>query len=102
MPYLFCSLSLQDKFVSVTLSEGRVVFRVGYGGDISLEISSNSRYNTGNWTRLEATRYFDRKKKVEKGKVSRQTSLLNFSDNISNNKEAVKSFINVQLLPLIR
>lgn len=44
------------------------MFRIGYGGDSSLEISTLKKYNTGNWTRLEASRYFDRKKKVEKGK----------------------------------
>ncbi|CAA3033141.1 Hypothetical predicted protein [Olea europaea subsp. europaea] len=55
------------RFVSLVLHQGHVVFRIGYGGDASLEISTNSRYNTGNWTRLEATRYFDRKKKVERG-----------------------------------
>lgn len=44
------------------------MFRVSYSGYSLLEISTTSRYNTGSWTKLEATRYFDRKKKLEKGK----------------------------------
>lgn len=60
-------LWFQDRFVSLTLSQGHVVFRIGYGGDSSLEMMTLNRYNTGNWTRLEASRYFDRKKKIEKG-----------------------------------
>lgn len=44
------------------------MFRVNYSGYSFLEISTASRYNTGVWTKLEVTRYFDRKKKLEKGK----------------------------------
>nr|XP_018899369.1 PREDICTED: laminin subunit alpha-1 [Bemisia tabaci] len=86
-----------DKFVSVTLSEGRVVFRVGYGGDISLEISSNSRYNTGNWTRLEATRYFDRKKKVEKGILKIGTESRDGAPTPPPNQDAIPDLSQAQL-----
>ncbi|KAL1457474.1 hypothetical protein WDU94_007702 [Cyamophila willieti] len=57
----------QDRHVSLVLSQGHVVFRIKYGGEASLEIATTGRYNTGNWTRLEATRYFDRKRKIERG-----------------------------------
>uniref|UniRef100_A0A0A9YKQ2 Laminin subunit alpha-1 n=1 Tax=Lygus hesperus TaxID=30085 RepID=A0A0A9YKQ2_LYGHE len=55
------------KYVSLTLKNGRVIFRIGYGGDSSLEMSTTEKYNNGKWTRIEASRYFDRKKKLEKG-----------------------------------
>lgn len=51
------------------MKEGRIVFRIGYTENIELEIKSSNRYTTGNWTRLEAARHYDRKKKTEKGKV---------------------------------
>ncbi|XP_054282487.1 laminin subunit alpha-1 [Macrosteles quadrilineatus] len=73
---LFLSVSSQqDRFVSLTLSHGHVVFRIGYGGDSSLEMMTLKRYNTGNWTRLEASRYFDRKKKIEKGVLKVETEI---------------------------
>ncbi|XP_025195973.1 laminin subunit alpha-1 [Melanaphis sacchari] len=59
--------SQPDQFIEIRIHDGKVVFRVSYSGYSLLEISSTSRYNTGSWTKLEATRYFDRKKKLEKG-----------------------------------
>lgn len=53
--------------MSLALAQGHIVFRISYGGDSSLEMTTLKTYNTGNWTRLEASRYFDRKKKIEKG-----------------------------------
>jgi hypothetical protein len=53
--------------VSLTLRDGRVLFRVGYGGETRLEMASQDRHNTGNWTIVEASRLFDRRKKLEKG-----------------------------------
>jgi hypothetical protein len=40
---------------------------VGYGGETRLEMASQDRHNTGNWTVVEASRLFDRRKKLEKG-----------------------------------
>ena len=59
---------VQEQYVSVIIKDGRIVFQIGYTKDNILEIRSSSRYTTGNWTYLEATRYYDRKKKIEKGK----------------------------------
>ncbi|VVC37186.1 Hypothetical protein CINCED_3A012310 [Cinara cedri] len=59
--------SQPDQYIEIRLHDGKVVFRVSYSGYSLLEISTTSRYNTGSWTKLEATRYFDRKKKLEKG-----------------------------------
>jgi hypothetical protein len=53
--------------VSLTLRDGKVLFRVGYGGETRLEMASQDRHNTGNWTIVEASRLFDRRKKLEKG-----------------------------------
>lgn len=52
------------------MKEGKIVFQVGYTEDVKMEIRSSNRYMTGNWTHLEATRYYDRKKKIEKGNFS--------------------------------
>nr|CAD7455143.1 unnamed protein product [Timema tahoe] len=57
---------LKMGFVSLTLSEGRVMFNIGYGGDLYLEILTPEKHNHGNWTIVEASRYFDRKSKKEK------------------------------------
>lgn len=51
----------------IIIKEGRIVFQIGYTEDIKLEIKTSNRYMTGNWTHVEATRYYDRKKKIEKG-----------------------------------
>ncbi|XP_050425592.1 laminin subunit alpha-1 isoform X2 [Adelges cooleyi] len=59
--------SQPDQFIDIRMQDGKVIFRVSYSGYSMLELSTASRYNVGTWTRLEATRYFDRKKKVEKG-----------------------------------
>nr|CAD7199120.1 unnamed protein product [Timema douglasi] len=60
---------LKMGFVSLTLSEGRVMFNIGYGGDLYLEILTPEKHNHGNWTIVEASRYFDRKSKKEKCKL---------------------------------
>ncbi|KAK3921962.1 Laminin subunit alpha-1 [Frankliniella fusca] len=56
-------------YVSLSLHEGKVRYRIGYGsqGDSFLEITTAAKYNTGNWTRVEASRYFDRNRRLEKG-----------------------------------
>lgn len=53
--------------MSLTLRDGRVVFRVGYGGENRLEMASHDKHNTGNWTIVEASRLFDRRQKLENG-----------------------------------
>lgn len=68
---------MQDQYIKIKMHDGRVVFQVSYSGYSLLEISTTSRYNTGSWIKLEATRYFDRKKKLEKGKLE-DTKLKNF------------------------
>ncbi|CAG2061905.1 unnamed protein product, partial [Timema podura] len=71
---VYCESSALDRaatemgFVSLTLSEGRVMFNIGYGGDLYLEILTPEKHNHGNWTIVEASRYFDRKSKKEKCK----------------------------------
>ncbi len=46
-------------YVSISLHQGKVRYRVGYTGqgDGHLEITTAVKYNTGNWTRVEASRY---------------------------------------------
>lgn len=57
----------KDQYVSILLRDGHVVFQIGYGGESQLEMSSSRRYNDGNWTSVEASRNFDRRRGVEKG-----------------------------------
>lgn len=51
----------QGRYVSLSLHRGRLRFRTGYGGadDNHLEITTAAKYNTGNWTRVEASRFED-------------------------------------------
>ncbi|KDR22194.1 Laminin subunit alpha-1, partial [Zootermopsis nevadensis] len=65
--FLAVNPNVTDRYVSLTLRNGKVLFRVGYGGETRLEMASQDRHNTGNWTIVEASRLFDRRKKLEKG-----------------------------------
>ncbi|XP_071452213.1 laminin subunit alpha-2-like [Hetaerina americana] len=65
---LFLAISRnKDRYISIVLRKGRVVFRIGYGGDSRLELSTEGRYNNGEWIRVEASRAYDRKRRLEKG-----------------------------------
>lgn len=65
---LFLAVSIhKDRYVSLLLRDGHVVFQIGYGGESQLEMSSSRRYNDGNWTSVEASRSFDRRRGIEKG-----------------------------------
>lgn len=54
----------------MSLRGGRVHFRVEYGGGARLELVTSQRYNTGEIVRIEAARFFDRKKRLEKGDLN--------------------------------
>ncbi|KAJ9574287.1 hypothetical protein L9F63_026065, partial [Diploptera punctata] len=45
-----------DRYVSLILRNGHVYFRVGYGRESLLEMTSLEKHNTGNWTIVEASR----------------------------------------------
>ncbi|XP_058446853.1 laminin subunit alpha-1 isoform X1 [Malaya genurostris] len=49
-----------NRSISLTLYQGRLVFRVDYGGDSKLEINTTNRYNTGHWVVVEAARSFSK------------------------------------------
>jgi laminin alpha 1/2 len=42
------------------------VLHIVYGSNISLEMSSSFRYNTGNWTKVDAFRQYQNRKNIEK------------------------------------
>ncbi|KAI5705223.1 hypothetical protein M8J75_013109 [Diaphorina citri] len=86
----------QDRYVSLVLQQGHVVFRISYGGDSSLEISTTGRYNTGNWTRLEATRYFDRKKKIERGLLKVEGESRDGAPNIPPSQDDIPDLLRAQ------
>uniref|UniRef100_A0A182VN22 Uncharacterized protein n=1 Tax=Anopheles merus TaxID=30066 RepID=A0A182VN22_ANOME len=55
-----------NRSVSLTLYQGRLVFRVDYGDDARLEINTTKRYNTGRWVVVEASRQY-RKSRTDEG-----------------------------------
>ncbi|TMW53859.1 hypothetical protein DOY81_001030 [Sarcophaga bullata] len=63
-------LAVDDKnnrSVSVTLSRGRIMFRIDYGDESKLEINTTNKYNTGKWIKIEAAREFVPKRGTENG-----------------------------------
>ncbi|XP_073822984.1 wing blister isoform X3 [Musca autumnalis] len=63
-------LAVDDKnnrSVSVTLSRGRIMFRIDYGDESKLEINTTNKYNTGKWVKIEAAREFVPKRGTENG-----------------------------------
>lgn len=54
----------------IFLREGKVILHIGYGGNVSMEMSSNFKYNNGNWTKVDAFRYYQLRKTVEKCSLS--------------------------------
>jgi laminin, alpha 1/2 len=53
----------------LTLHEGKLVFRIDYGGESQLEINTTNRYNTGKWVNVEAARQFTPKRNTENGSL---------------------------------
>lgn len=52
--------------IMIFLREGHVVLHIVYGGNVSLEMASMFRYNTGNWTKVDAFRQYQQRKNIEK------------------------------------
>ncbi|XP_066580920.1 laminin subunit alpha-1 [Prorops nasuta] len=59
-----------NQHVIISLREGRIVLYIKYGGNVSLEMWSNQKYNTGNWTRVDAYRQYQTRKNIEKCSLS--------------------------------
>ncbi|XP_023158823.1 laminin subunit alpha-1 isoform X2 [Ceratitis capitata] len=57
----------KNRSVSVTLSRGRIMFRIDYGDEAKLEINTTHKYNTGKWVKIEAARQFVPKRGTENG-----------------------------------
>lgn len=47
-----------------------MILQIGYGSNVSMEMSSNFKYNTGNWTKVDAFRYYQLHKNIEKCSLS--------------------------------
>jgi laminin, alpha 1/2 len=54
----------------LTLFEGRIVFRIDYGGESKLEINTTKKYNKGEWVRVEASRQYKVKGSTEEGSLN--------------------------------
>ncbi|XP_043600424.1 laminin subunit alpha-1 isoform X4 [Bombus pyrosoma] len=59
-----------NQHIMIFLREGKVILHIGYGGNVSMEMSSNFKYNNGNWTKVDAFRYYQLRKTVEKCSLS--------------------------------
>ncbi|XP_055595374.1 laminin subunit alpha-1 [Uranotaenia lowii] len=51
---------VNNRSISLTLYQGRLVFRVDYGSDSKLEINTTNKYNSGQWVVVEAARSFSK------------------------------------------
>lgn len=51
------------------MHEGKILFRIDYGGESKLEINTTKRYNTGKWISVEAAREFTSKRSTENGSL---------------------------------
>lgn len=51
------------------MHEGKILFRIDYGGESKLEINTTKRYNTGKWISVEAAREFTSKRNTENGSL---------------------------------
>lgn len=81
--FFFLSLFLyfQDQYISLLLQDGRVQFRVGYGGESILSLTTKERYNTGNWTTIQATRFYNSGSRDHRG-PEQGNSLFNLGSSI--------------------
>ncbi|KZC04266.1 Laminin subunit alpha-1 [Dufourea novaeangliae] len=59
-----------NQHIMIFLREGKVILHVGYGGNASMEMSSKHKYNTGNWTKMDAFRQYQLRKNIEKCSLS--------------------------------
>ncbi|XP_067203705.1 laminin subunit alpha-1 isoform X2 [Linepithema humile] len=59
-----------NQHIMIFLREGKVILHVGYGGNVSMEMSSTHKYNTGNWTKVDAFRQYQVRKNIEKCSLS--------------------------------
>ncbi|XP_011501171.1 PREDICTED: laminin subunit alpha-1 [Ceratosolen solmsi marchali] len=55
-----------NSYIIIFLREGHVILHIVYGNNISMEMSSSFRYNTGNWTKIDAFRQYQDRKNTEK------------------------------------
>ncbi|XP_053979211.1 laminin subunit alpha-1-like isoform X1 [Hylaeus volcanicus] len=56
---------LNNQHIMIFLREGKVIFRVGYGGNVSIEMFSKQKHNNGNWTKVNAFRQYHLDKNIE-------------------------------------
>ncbi|XP_078049383.1 wing blister isoform X2 [Augochlora pura] len=68
---LFLAINPENyQHIMIFLREGKVILHVGYGGNVSMDMSSKHKYNTGNWTKVEAFRQYQPYKRIEKCSLS--------------------------------
>lgn len=68
---LFLAINEENNHhIMIFLREGKVILYIGYGGNVSMEMSSTFKYNTGNWTKVDAFRQYQARKNIEKCSLS--------------------------------
>ncbi|XP_076245323.1 wing blister [Calliopsis andreniformis] len=68
---LFLAINpVNNRHIMISLREGKLVLHIGYGGNVSIEIPSKNKYNTGNWTKVDAFRQYQSRKSIEKCSLS--------------------------------
>nr|XP_034195684.1 laminin subunit alpha-1 isoform X1 [Osmia lignaria] len=68
---LFLAINPKNyQHIMIFLREGKVILHIGYGSNVSMEMSSYSKYNTGNWTKVDAFRQYHLRKNIEKCSLS--------------------------------
>lgn len=65
----FCFFHKQNRSISLTLFDGKIMFRIDYGGTSKLEIATAKKYNTGHWTSVEVAREFTKRGSTEHGNL---------------------------------
>ncbi|XP_043271259.1 laminin subunit alpha-1 [Venturia canescens] len=63
---LFLAINPKNhQHIMIFLREGRVVLHIAYGGNVSIRLTSTYKYNTGNWTKVDAFRQYQPRKNIE-------------------------------------
>ncbi|XP_048508975.1 laminin subunit alpha-1 [Athalia rosae] len=68
---LFLAINPKNsQHIMIYLRDGRVVLHIGYGGNNSMDMLSTHKYNTGNWTKIDAFRQYHLRNGIEQCSLS--------------------------------
>ncbi|XP_014221917.2 laminin subunit alpha-1 [Trichogramma pretiosum] len=64
--FLAIDLDNPESHIVIFLSEGHVVLQIAYGGGVVMKMTSSLKYNSGNWTKVDAFRQYQPRTGMEK------------------------------------